>query len=436
MAMDCTQRKILQEKFLQQVGVLPVAVLGNGVTAKGIRSLLEKLDLRSTLYDQNPQKGENFDGEKIRQHNVIIGSPSFLSHHPWVRLVKKSQKHYWSELDFASLWCGVPIVAVTGTNGKTTVTSFLCEIFNHFGRRAFTAGNIGRSLSELVATETLNREDIVFCETSSFQGENLEIFVPERLIWTNFAPNHLDHHRGLEDYFRAKYRLVQRLWVGHECCDDRLFCGKSVAFWAKRFRLKMPEETHYLAPKSSPTGTSFDDFPQRENYAIVEDFCRCYGIPENVVLGEAEHFRRPRYRLEPMGMVGGNGYWNDSKCTNFAALKGALSNFSKNVIWIGGGRFKGEKLEDLVPILKGKVRQAILIGETGMELEKILLRQKISAVYVKTIENGIRHIKNTCFSGENIVFSPAFPSFDQFSNFEERGKFFEKCIFDLKFLHF
>lgn len=409
-----------------------MAIFGNGVTACGVQKLLEKLNLRSIVYDRDPRRGENFDERALRRHHIVIGSPSFLSHHPWRKLLLKAKKWYWPELDFASLWSSGAIVAVTGTNGKTTTTSFLTEIFNGHGRRAFSAGNIGRSLSDLVATEDLDASDTIFCETSSFQAETLNFFVPDDLIWTNFAPNHLDYHRTLRDYFAAKYRLVQRLVVTHGLATDRLFAGESVVAWARYFRFAMPPETRYLAPKKTLLGTPFDDFPQRENYAIVEDFCRCRGMGPEVVAAAAVRFRRPKYRLENMGAIGDNVYWNDSKCTNFAALEAALEHFpERDVIWIGGGHFKGGNLEDIAGILRGKIELAVLIGETGAPLEAILRKQNFPAIYVKTLENAVRHIKNACFSKKNIVFSPAFSSFDQFLDYEERGKFFEKCIFSL-----
>ncbi|MDR0590613.1 MAG: UDP-N-acetylmuramoyl-L-alanine--D-glutamate ligase [Puniceicoccales bacterium] len=430
-ALDCTLKKLLRERFLAAAKRSPVGIFGNGVTARGVRKLLEKLNLRSIIYDRDPRRGENFDGQALRRHHIIIGSPSFLSHHPWRKLLLAAKKWYWPELDFASLWHFGGVVAVTGTNGKTTTASFLAEIFNGDGRRAFTAGNIGRSLSDLVAAEDLGAGDTIFCETSSFQAETLNFFAPDYLIWTNFAPNHFDYHGTLRDYFAAKYRLVRRLAAVHGAGETRLFAGESVATWAHYFRLAMPQETHYLAPKKTLLAP-FDDFPQRENYAIVEDFCRCRGIAPEVVAAAATHFRRPKYRLENMGAIGGNTYWNDSKCTNFAALEAALGHFSgRDVIWIGGGHFKGGNLEDIVSILRGRVERAVLIGETGAPLEAILRKQNFPAIYVKTLENAVRYIKNACFSEKNIVFSPAFSSFDQFSDYEERGKFFEKCIFSL-----
>jgi UDP-N-acetylmuramoylalanine--D-glutamate ligase len=137
-----------------------------------------------------------------------------------------------------------------------------------------------------------------------------------------------------------------------------------------------------------------------------------------------------------MGIIRGKTYWNDSKCTNFAALDGALKNFPhEKVIWIGGGQSKGEDLAEIVRILKGKIEIALLVGATGIPLVNLLQKHKINAIYVGNLENAINWIKNACLCGKNIVFSPAFSSFDQFVNYVERGKFFEKCIFDLKFLY-
>jgi UDP-N-acetylmuramoylalanine--D-glutamate ligase len=428
-AENCTLKKELTEKILSQKGE-PIAILGNGISAQGLQKLFQKLALKSIIYDQNAEKGEAFTEKNVKNHGIVIRSPSFLSNHPWVILARRNRLLCLSELDFASLWCNAPIVAITGTNGKTTITTFLTEIFNRRGIRAFQAGNIGRPLAELVAAEALQSDDLIFCETSSFQAESSQFIRFAHLIWSNFAPNHLNMHGTMREYFLGKYHLLTRL---NEC--SRIFWGRSVASWARRFQLPIPEKTSIVMAKCDTKGTAFEDYPQWENFALIKKFCSLYNIPAEMVLTGAKNFQKPKYRLENMGTIQGNTYWNDSKCTNFAALDGALKNFPREkVVWIGGGQSKGENLKNIIPILKGKIEIALLIGETGIALADWLQKYGMNAIYEEYIENAVGEIKNACFFGKNIVFSPAFSSFDQFPNYVERGKFFEKCIFDLKFL--
>jgi UDP-N-acetylmuramoylalanine--D-glutamate ligase len=426
----CTFKKGLIEQILLKKNK-PIAIFGNGTSGHGLQKLLKKIAFKYIVYDEDPEKGEAFTEKNVKNHEIIICSPSFLPDHPWVTLARQSQLWCLSELDFASLWCDASIVAITGTNGKTTITTFLSEVFNCAGFRVFCAGNIGRSLADLVAAEALAADDLIFCETSSFQAASSQFIRFSHLIWSNFAPNHLNMHKTTCKYFSAKYNLLTRL-------DEfsQIFLGQSVIQWARKFRVKIPGKASIVAAECDATGTAFEDYPQRENFALIGKFCSSYNIPSETVLAVGKSFQKPKYRLENMGIIKGNTYWNDSKCTNFAALDGALKNFPwEKVIWIGGGQSKGEKLTDIISILKGKIEIALLIGETGIPLLNLLQKHKINAIYVENIENAIKWIKNACFFEKNIVFSPAFSSFDQFLNYVERGKFFEKCIFDLKFLH-
>jgi UDP-N-acetylmuramoylalanine--D-glutamate ligase len=311
MAEDCTFKKELAGKFLSQKRKF-VAVLGNGVSAQGLRKLFTKLNLKHIIYDQNPEKGENFTKDSVKNHEIIICSPSFLL--------------CLSELDFASLWCDAPIAAITGTNGKTTITTFLTKLFNRHGIRAFSGGNVGQSLSGLVAAETLKSDDLIFCETSSFQAENSQLIPFAHLIWSNFAPNHLNMHGTIHKYFLAKYKLLTHLNENAHMC-----CGQSVAQWARKFQIALPEKMSIVPAKCEydVKDTAFEDHPQWENFALIQKFCSPHNIPPETILAAAKNFQKPKYRLENMGTIGGNTYWNDSKCTNFAALNGALKNFPR-----------------------------------------------------------------------------------------------------------
>lgn len=401
----------------------PIAIFGNGVSAQGAILLLKKIGLPFVIYDENPEKGLPFDRSAAQQHRWAICSPSF-SNHPWRVLAQTQGIRCLSELDLASLYTQAPIVAITGTNGKTTITTFLTEFFQKNGIRAWSGGNIGRPLCEVVALEQPQAEDFIFCEVSSFQAELSQYITFAHTIWTNFSPNHLNVHSTLEDYFRAKYRLVsERLHP-----NGSVFCGMSVAQAAQQMGYALPKNTCIVEAHTAPG--AFAVAPQWENYALIEAFCRTLYLPSPK--HEAETFTRPPYRLEDLGVINGNHYWNDAKCTNFAALKSALQNFKQPVIWIGGGRSKGENLQDIPAILKGHVQLALLIGETGEILEPILQAAQIQAMNVKNIKSALMYIKNACITGKAIVFSPAFSSFDQFENYMARGKSFQAHVFSLR----
>lgn len=427
--MVCTSQKELQGSFL--TSERPVALFGNGVSGRAAADLLKKKNIPFEIYDENPEKGKRFDLSVAKNHTFAVCSPSFLPQHPWIIAARRAGIFCLSELDLASLWCPTHLVAITGTNGKTTTTTFLTEIFRHQGYRVWSAGNIGTPLSQLICDETLKSEDWIFCEVSSFQAEISQWIKWDQVIWTNFAPNHLDEHQTLQHYFEAKWKLTQQL-KGEQSC---FFCSEGVEEAARKFHHPLPKQTHVIRNTRRTNSTPFNDYPQRENFWISVAFCEKFSISQETVTQFAQTFHRPKFRLEDLGIVEGNHYWNDAKCTDFAALDSALKNFREPVIWIGGGRSKGEKLASIIPILKKKVELALLIGETGLQLAPLLQNSGIPAVYVKNIESAFFYVKKSCFRGKTIVFSPAFSSFDQFTSYVERGSFFEKCVLRLKFCH-
>ena len=541
-------------------------IFGDGVTARGVKLLLKKLNLEYIIYDKNSATNNIFSDNNARQHKFIIASPSFLPHHQWVQIATKNHCKILTEIELAQHFTNAKIFAITGTNGKTTTTKFLSEFFTHnnFTNNlhnnindpcthknhnnftynnitAYAAGNIGLPLCELLATKEIYDDDIIFYEMSSFQAASITNLNLSGIIWTNYYPSHLNVHASEHEYLHAKYNLLNFL-------TTKIFIyGESVAEICNKNNLPLPEFTQICTRKnfnslntdeieknfpqnnetfsdnknnfyddnssytprvySQPglinsflqqeteqlTSTSpqkkeslnsvsqkytdpfdsftqqetyqsnfathnyacpFNSFPQQENFQIIKQFCEefCKNYSEiynnninraylektnvnnlHIALDEfAKHFTLPKYRLEFLGKIAGNFYWNDSKCTNFHALQAALNNFSEPVIWIGGGRSKGENLSDIIPIVRNKVEIALLIGEVAESLENLLKKYNICAINIKSIENLKNFIKKACILNKNVVLSPSFASFDQFSSFEERGKFFEKIVLELK----
>ena len=240
----------------------PVGIFGWGVSGKAVFSVVRRLGCFAIVYDEH--SGEHsrpvFDDEAAARHDLIVYSPGFAPGHPWLALARKAGCTVLSEVDFASLFWEGPIVAVTGTNGKTTLTNFLVGALRAQGVEAVAAGNIGYPFSRLLEM-VRSVETVLVLELSSFQTETLEKLRPHAVIWTNFAEDHLDRHATEKAYFLAKYRLVAQLQ------RPRLLVGASVAGAAERLDVHLPSYARTVRPDSAqpPEGSALAMGPQRTN---------------------------------------------------------------------------------------------------------------------------------------------------------------------------
>ncbi len=196
----------------------PVAVLGGGVSGSAAVRLLEALGLAAVVYDA---KGVAFSASAAKRHPLVVYSPGFRPDHPWLGWARAARADCWGELDFAARFWQGRIVAVTGTNGKTTLTEFLQHALRAAGRTAWAAGNIGRAFCSVVAeTDGGTPEAMAICEVSSFQAETLRHLRASATLWTNIAEDHLERHADMAEYFAAKAELARR--------SDALYAGTSV----------------------------------------------------------------------------------------------------------------------------------------------------------------------------------------------------------------
>jgi UDP-N-acetylmuramoylalanine--D-glutamate ligase len=405
----------------------PVGVLGAGVSGSGARALLSRLGSTAAVYDRD---GDAFGAEAAGRHGLVIFSPGFPLHHPWLEQARKAGCICMAEIDFASLFWRGRMVAVTGTNGKTTLTEFLAHALTCAGRRARAAGNIGYPLSRLVAEEDGGApEATAVCEVSSFQAEQLGHFGADSLLWTNFAEDHLERHEGLRAYFDAKWELVTRTRKG------RFHCGSSVARFAGGFGRALPEgapvETEGLPPDPRLAGTVFEAYPQRENFALAEAWWDAEGLDRAVLLAAARSFRLGRHRLARVATVDGVTFWNDSKATNFHAVEAALAGIRGPVVLIAGGRSKGGDIGGFARRIAPRISHAVLIGETGPVLAAALESCGVAHQCVAAFEDAVRAAATAAPAGGNVLLSPGFASFDMFRGYEDRGDRFERAVADL-----
>jgi UDP-N-acetylmuramoylalanine--D-glutamate ligase len=316
-------------------------------------------------------------------------------------------------------------VAVTGTNGKTTITEFLSFAFKRAGLDAIACGNVGLPLTSLHRTVS-NGSFLAVVEVSSFQAEDLRHFTPEAVLWTNFDEDHLDRHGELESYFRAKYRLIERMMPG-----GILVVGESVVAAARVFGIELPAET-LVATRAEvtdtvPAGSVFDSWPQRENWALLVKYWQARGLPLRQLEEAARLFRIPPHRLRKVAENKGVEFWNDSKGTNFHAVEAALSQFSVPVRWIGGGKWKGGDLARFVRRIAPLIDSACLIGETAEELKRHFDELGKSARCYPSLQDAVVGAAKDAQGPAVILLSPGFSSFDQFRGYAERGLVFERA---------
>lgn len=418
--------------FLAPLLAKPVAILGGGVSGEGVRALLAALAVPAIVYDA---RGDELTVAAARRHALVIFSPGFPPEHPWLERARAAGATCLGELDFGSLFWRGRLIAITGTNGKTTLTEFLTHALRETGREAYAAGNIGHPLSRLAAEQGGGkREALAICEVSSFQAETLSHFRADALLWTNFAEDHLERHPGLESYFSAKWNLVVHTATA-KGAGGAVFAGTSVQKFAQKFGRALPPAaavpTEGQPADERLAGTVFAEYPQRENFLLAAAWWRSAGYEEASLYAAARSFHLGRHRLARVATVEGVTYWNDSKATNFHAVEAALAGFSAPVVLIAGGKPKGGDLAGFVHRIAARVKHAVLLGEAGAELAFHCSAFRVAHTRCGSLADAVRRAAELTAPGDHVLLSPGFASFDMFRNYEDRGNQFESLVRDL-----
>lgn len=406
----------------------PVAVLGAGVSGQAARALLERAGFDVLLHDERTGQ----DAGVLNQfdpgaHALVIVSPGFADDHPWLRQAARHGLTILGELDLGALFWSGPLIAITGTNGKSTLTSFLTQAFKRAGRPAIACGNIGRPLSR-VCIEAAHSSFTAVCEISSFQAERLRHLAFDGLIWSNFAEDHLDRYGDLGAYFDAKARL----FACRRKPDAPVVIGESVRRHAGQLGRTLPSDACSAAEpgQADLDGTPFSLGPQRENLALAAALWRSLDLPEAQLWQAARGFVLPRHRLQVAGEVPGVRFWNDSKATNFASALAAVSALQPPVYWIGGGKPKGGDLDAFARAMAGRVAAAFVTGESAESLCSRLEAAGCGVVVCSDLDTATLAAGRAAreAGGGQVLLSPGFSSQDQFRDYEERGLVFERAV--------
>lgn len=413
-------------KDWEKMKSLPVAVLGGGVSGQGVCSLLKRLGWRYRVFKD---EGVELTPSKLRSSSLVVVSPGFRPGHPWLVMARELKVIVLGELDFASCFLYSPITAITGTNGKTSLATLLCHALHKLGYKAKVAGNIGYSLSQLIA-DSVSMDERILLEVSSFQARGLSHLKPEVGVWTNFAEDHLDYHASIEDYFQSKLSLISG-------CDDGIFVGSSVRVWARRLSIDLPEKTTVVPVHSELNYPDQKDhflnsYPQQENFSLALAYASSLGIERQDFVKACEDYKPEPYRLCKVSEINEISFWNDSKATNFEAAIAACRSMKDTIFWIGGGQSKGGLIDEFARQISEFASQSFTIGEVGEDLAKKIKDFGSSATQCFSLREALECAYSEANGKVSILFSPGFASFDQFDDYNQRGDFYNKYVFDLK----
>ncbi|MGC9530291.1 MAG: Mur ligase family protein [Candidatus Bipolaricaulaceae bacterium] len=345
--------------------------------------------------------------------DLMVSSPGVPPHAPPLCWAAARNITVWSEVELAFRLAdpGV-VIAVTGTDGKSTTCSLVGAILASAGLEPVVAGNIGRPAVSTVA-EVAGRPWVL--EVSSYQLEWTEVFRPHVAVWLNFAPDHLDHHRSLAAYFAAKARILAR-----QCRDDVAVMNAAVAArLAPRGRLVTYPEIR-LPPgwKADIAAHLLLDLQAAWSAACaVRPALAVAPPPFESVRGA---LAQPN-RLEVVGTLGGITFINDSKATNAHATGAALRALPGPLVLILGGRHKGIGYDDLAPLLRAKVRSCVLVGEAQEFFARLLDGWGVPYVRAGAPADALAAAYRAANPGDTVLLSPACASFDQFNSYAQRG---------------
>ncbi|MDP8234677.1 MAG: UDP-N-acetylmuramoyl-L-alanine--D-glutamate ligase [Candidatus Saelkia tenebricola] len=348
--------------------------------------------------------------------SLYVVSPGVDKNNPVVEYAKKENLPLISEIELAWMYCPSRIIAITGTNGKTSVSTYTYQILKKSGFSVYLAGNIGLPFSQIVSS--LKFKDLIILEISSFQLENIVYFHPYIAVLLNIAPDHLDRYRKIEEYVDIKFNVFR-----NQIQDDIAILNLSQNIVKKR----VESISSNILDVNDLRNLNMD-----LNEKFVYSIGRVMGLEEEYLIFEIQKLKKLKHRMENLGAIQGVEFINDSKATNPHSTKWALNSISKEVVLIAGGRDKKTDFKLLQDEFSEKVKAMVLIGEAK---EKILISLGGFVEVVKLandLEEAVKIAFDIADPRDTVLLSPMCASFDMFKDYEDRGNKFKKIVQGLK----
>ncbi len=380
----------------------------------------------------------------LRGVHLVVPSPGVPAHHPLLREAVRRRVAVQSEIELAYRLLTCPLVAVTGTNGKSTTTALLGEMIQRSGQETFIGGNLGTPLIDAVGTSAT----VAVAEISSFQLEWVEQFRPQIGVFLNLSEDHLDRHGSLEDYGRTKRRLfTQQGWsdwvvMNRDDTSVQAAChglpGRRFSFgWTplagdSREGAWVEAETLVLRHAGRERHYAIQDIRLRGRHNIANvmaavSAATLWGVPPTVIQTVCASFTGLPHRLELVAEKSGVAYINDSKGTNIDAVVQSLNSFSAPVILLAGGVEKGGDYRPLREAVQTRVKKLVLFGQAQRSLYAAL-GQDTEILLVDALDEAVQAAHRGARAGDIVLLSPACASFDQFRNYAHRGEAFRSYV--------
>jgi UDP-N-acetylmuramoylalanine--D-glutamate ligase len=394
-------------------------------------------------------------GERtFREQDLIVVSPGVPVDAPLLKQARSLGGVVIGEIELAAQFLRGPIVAITGSNGKTTTTTLTGEILTEGGVPTLVGGNIGTPAISLA--ERATQETAIVLEVSSFQLETIQTFRPKIALVLNVTPDHLDRHRTFEAYVDAKARIFENQSIEDFAvlnADDATCVGMAARTLAQVFWFSRQKEVALGSWVRDGNILFRDGTRQREIMLVSEiplkgthnlenvlaSVCAgaLMGCPPEKIRQAVREFKAVEHRLEFVATIRGVDYYNDSKATNVDATIKALESFPANIHLILGGKDKGSDYSVLNDLLRQRVKRVYTIGAAAEKIESQIVSAKnagvgksggVEVVHAETLENALRKANAVAEAGDVVLLAPACASFDQFKNYEQRGQAFKEIV--------
>jgi UDP-N-acetylmuramoylalanine--D-glutamate ligase len=385
----------------------------------------------------------------FRRQDLIVVSPGVPMDTPEVKQVVAFGLTVIGELELASRYLKGDVVAITGSNGKTTTTTLVGQIFADAGRSTLVGGNIGLPVIDLVKEST--PETVSVLEVSSFQLETIEEFHPHIAVVLNITPDHLDRHGSFENYAAAKSRITENqtaedfLVLNAEDKAAQMVALKTKAqiYWFSGRRpikqgafvhgesiLFIPREGAKAEPVMPVSEIHLKGAHNVENVLAAVCTARLAKIPAESIRASVAAFKAVEHRLELVKLVNGVEFYNDSKATNVDAAMKAVASFAGGIHLILGGKDKDSDYSLMSELLKERVKIVYTIGSAAEKIER-QLHGVVKMVPAETLQVAVAKAAKAATVGDVVLLSPACSSFDQFENYEQRGRVFRQLVNEL-----
>ena len=434
---------------LAKTGISTIKFLsgkGAKITVNDIKSKDQVKDILEELAELDVEYIFGSHPDEIEGIELVVMSPGVPVDIPIVESLRSKGTEVISEIELAYRFSRAPFVGITGTNGKTTTTSLVGEMFKLSKHETFVVGNIGRPAIEVV--DDADESSVLVTELSSFQLESIVDFRPRVSAVLNITPDHLNRHKTMENYIDAKANIFKNQRDGdytvlnYDCPETRKLggiCKSKVVFFSRKEKIDggvyvdggniiseiegAPKKLACIEEIRIPGAHNL------ENALAAVAVALCMGMDESLIVKALKNFEGVEHRLEFVRTVGGVDYVNDSKGTNPDASIKAVEAYDRPLVLIAGGMDKGSEFDEFILSFEGKVKELVLLGETAQKIRKTANEKGFNNCHdVSNMHEAVEKASSLAQKGDIVLLSPACASWDMYPSYEIRGMDFKQEV--------